>query len=104
MKFSAAHFVAFPGFREPVHGHNYNVGVRVGSSMVQPDGYIVDFGELKKVARKACRELNQRTLIPTRSDVLTIRQASNGQIDIGCEDGEKISLPAKDCALIPIVH
>lgn len=104
MKFSAAHFVAFKGFREPVHGHNYTVGMRVGSSMVQSDGYIVDFGELKKVARKACRELNQRTLIPMRSDVLTIGQSEAGSLNIACEDGAKICIPVKDCALLPIVH
>ena len=29
LKFSAAHFIAYPGFREPLHGHNYQIGVRV---------------------------------------------------------------------------
>ena len=28
-KFSAAHFVAFEGFRERMHGHNYHVAVRM---------------------------------------------------------------------------
>ena len=26
LKFSAAHFIAYKGFREPLHGHNYQVG------------------------------------------------------------------------------
>ena len=28
-KFSAAHFVAYDGFRERLHGHNYQVAVRL---------------------------------------------------------------------------
>ena len=28
-KFNAAHFVAYKGFRERLHGHNYTVGVRL---------------------------------------------------------------------------
>ena len=29
LKFSAAHFIAYPGFRERLHGHNYRVSVAV---------------------------------------------------------------------------
>ncbi|MFT4572386.1 MAG: 6-pyruvoyl-tetrahydropterin synthase, partial [Candidatus Binatia bacterium] len=28
-KFNAAHFIAYQGFREKLHGHNYRVSVRV---------------------------------------------------------------------------
>jgi len=109
MKFSAAHFVAFRGFREPVHGHNYTVALRVGGPVLQEDGYLTDFGDLKKVARAACKRLNQRTLLPMRSDVLQIEQsvgdsAESRQVVIRCEGGATISLPEADCALLPIVH
>jgi 6-pyruvoyl-tetrahydropterin synthase len=33
-KFSAAHFVAFDGFRERLHGHNYQVAVRLKGQQV----------------------------------------------------------------------
>jgi 6-pyruvoyl tetrahydropterin synthase len=33
-KFSAAHFVAFNGFRERLHGHNYQVAVRLKGQQV----------------------------------------------------------------------
>jgi len=29
LKFNAAHFIAYPGFRERLHGHNYHVTVRL---------------------------------------------------------------------------
>lgn len=30
-KFSCAHFIAYHGFRERLHGHNYRMSVKVGS-------------------------------------------------------------------------
>ncbi|CAE7779879.1 queD [Symbiodinium pilosum] len=79
MKFSAAHFVAFDGFREPLHGHNYTVGARIGSRRLQADGYVVDFGDLKKVIRRICKEMDQRTLLPAKSDVMSFQQAWPGE-------------------------
>lgn len=106
LKFSAAHFVAFRGFRENLHGHNYTVGLRAGGPDLQDDGYLTDFGDFKKVARLACRELNSRTLVPVRSDVLQISRVGEGgnQVQIKCEDGAMICLPLVDCALVPITH
>ena len=41
-KFNAAHFVAYPGFRERLHGHNYRVKVRIiGSHTIGRDGYVL---------------------------------------------------------------
>mmetsp|Transcript_28524 Transcript_28524/g.76209 ORF Transcript_28524/g.76209 Transcript_28524/m.76209 type:complete len:457 (+) Transcript_28524:47-1417(+) len=106
LKFSAAHFVAFKGFREPLHGHNYSVGVRAGGPSIQADGYLADFGDLKKVARKACKALNSRTLVPMKSDVLQIRRSvsNGGQLEISCEGGAVMVLPEQDCAMLPVIH
>ena len=49
--FTAAHFIAFKGFREPLHGHTYQAEVKV-SGPVGPDGYVVDFLVLKKNRRR----------------------------------------------------
>jgi len=105
MKFSAAHFVAFEGFREPLHGHNYTVGARIGSKRPQADGYVVDFGDLKKVIRGICKEMDQRTLLPAKSDVLCFCQDSNSdKLEIQCQGGVRMVLPRQDCVLLPIVH
>mmetsp|Transcript_5050 Transcript_5050/g.14344 ORF Transcript_5050/g.14344 Transcript_5050/m.14344 type:complete len:479 (+) Transcript_5050:92-1528(+) len=113
MKFSAAHFVAFRGFREPLHGHNYTVAVRIGGGSLQADGYLTDFGDLKQVTRQACKRLNQRTLVPMRSDVMRVEvhdaastaTGSHGrQVVVRCEGGVTLSFPEVDCALLPIVH
>ena len=103
-KFHAAHFVAFAGYRERLHGHNYKVGVRVlGSRQIGADGYVIDFGNVKKVTRKVCKELNEHFLCPTLSDVLDISLNSNS-VTIVCQDDSTFVFPEKDCAMLPIVH
>jgi 6-pyruvoyl-tetrahydropterin synthase len=101
LKFSAAHFIAYPGFREPLHGHNYQVGVRVEGDL-SASGYVLDFGLVKQLTRQIVDRLDERTLIPERSDCLRIEQIG-AQVRISYEDDEFV-LPRKDVRLLPIVH
>mmetsp|Transcript_15899 Transcript_15899/g.47423 ORF Transcript_15899/g.47423 Transcript_15899/m.47423 type:complete len:199 (-) Transcript_15899:61-657(-) len=102
-KFNAAHFVAFKGYRERLHGHNYTVGVRVFGPLSERDGYVLDFGDVKKAARSVCEAFNERFLLPLDSDVLAIeRRGAN--VELTCEDGSFFSVPVADCALLPIRH
>lgn len=97
---------------------------------VSADGYVVDFGDIKTLARKLCKELNEHLICPTRSDVLLVRTVQLGggggvdgavavgasaekegasgapleQVCIECEDGASFSIPRSDVALLPIVH
>jgi 6-pyruvoyl-tetrahydropterin synthase len=105
-KFHAAHFVAFEGYRERLHGHNYKAGVRVyGSRKISSDGYVVDFGNIKKVTRKVCKELNEHFLCPMLSDVIDIGISEDDQtVSLECQDGSRFVFPKSDCALLPIVH
>src|SRR5215468_8536460 len=102
LRFSAAHFIAYPGFREPLHGHNYQLSVRVDAAL-GADGYVIDFCQVKRVAEGLCAELTERTLVPTRSDCLTIERAG-GSVRMTTVDGGRFEFPADDCALLPIVH
>jgi 6-pyruvoyltetrahydropterin/6-carboxytetrahydropterin synthase len=103
-KFNASHFVAFPGFRERLHGHNYRVSVRlVGSRKVGGDGYVLDFGCVKEAVKTVCMGLNEYFLVPMLSDVLTIT-CSDVSVTIMTEDGCNFVFPRDDCILLPIVH
>jgi len=63
LKFSAAQFIDYPGFREPLHGHNYQVGVRVEGRLL-PTGYVLDFGLIKRLTKEIVDRLDERTLVP----------------------------------------
>ncbi|GAX21256.1 hypothetical protein FisN_1Lh085 [Fistulifera solaris] len=106
-KFNAAHFVAFQGYRERLHGHNYQVGVRLlGRRTLGADGYVIDFGNIKAVCKTVCKKLNEHFLCPMYSDVLKIESDdnTNTNIRITCQDGSSFSFPPQDCAMLPIVH
>lgn len=101
LKFSAAHFIAYPGFRERLHGHNYRVSIDlVGQLGAQ--GYVVDFGVVKRIARRLCERLDEHVMIPARSDCLSIREA-DGQVHVRYEDDD-FAFPRADVVLLPIVH
>jgi len=111
-KFNAAHFVAFKGYRERLHGHNYLVSIRlIGSRKIGRDGYVLDYGCVKKVAKNVCKELNEHFICPMLSDVIkieTVVEGINGKakdhLKLTCEDGTIFVFPRDDCAMLPIVH
>jgi dihydroneopterin triphosphate aldolase (PTPS-III) / 6-pyruvoyltetrahydropterin synthase len=102
LKFSSAHFIAYKGFREPLHGHNYQVSVAL-TGTVGPDGYVLDFGIVKKVTKAVCEELDERVLVPVQSDCLTVTREGPSVVLV-YEDGARFLFPATDCVLLPIVH
>jgi 6-pyruvoyltetrahydropterin/6-carboxytetrahydropterin synthase len=101
LKFSAAHFMAYPGFREALHGHNYRVSVEVAGELGS-QGYVVDFGIVKEIARQVCEHLDEKVLVPVRSDCLTITESAGG-VAIESESGS-FRMPRSDCVLLPIAH
>ena len=102
LKFSAAHFIAYRGFREALHGHNYQVSVRI-EGRLGDDGYVLDFGVVKKAAKAVCDELDEKVLLPERSDCLTISRRG-GAVAVVYEDGAAFSFPETDVLLLPIAH
>ena len=102
LKFAAAHFIAYPGFREPLHGHNYQVSVRVEAEL-GPEGYVLDFGLVKRVAKELCAELDERVLLPAESDCVRVVRAADA-VEVTTEKGERFSFPASDVQLLPIAH
>jgi 6-pyruvoyl-tetrahydropterin synthase len=102
LKFSAAHFIAYPGFREPLHGHNSQVGVHVEGDLAGT-GYVIDFGLIKRLTKEIVDRLDERTIIPEHSDCLRIDRPAPGRVRVVYEQDEMI-LPARDVFLAPLVH
>jgi 6-pyruvoyl-tetrahydropterin synthase len=102
LKFSAAHFIAYPGFREPLHGHNYQVGVQV-EGRLSSTGYVIDFGLIKKLTKEIVDRLDEHTIIPARSDCLKIDGPRDGKVRVRYENDEFV-FPADDVCMLPIVH
>ena len=102
-KFSAAHFTLFSATQaEPLHGHNYRVRVEVEGPELDELGLLIDFDSLKREIRAACRRLDDRTLIPAASPLLTV-ESDESHVDVQfCERSYRF--PCDEVVLLDITN
>lgn len=100
-QFAAAHFTLFPdGSGELLHGHNFRVGLELRGPRPGAMGLMVDVAAVKEEIRAACRRLDERTLIPEKSELLRLRSA-DGSTEV--RFGERCyRLPEQDLVLLPL--
>ena len=80
-------------------------GQITGNGTLGTDGYLMDFGDIKKVVRSLCKELNEYFICPMKStDLLITKNEISEQLCLECEDGTKFSFPLGDCKMLPIWH
>lgn len=101
MKFSSAHFTIFERSIERLHGHNYQVRLRLRADRLQ-HGLLIDFGVLKQEARRLCAELDEHVLLAGQHPELQIRSAGDS-LELQCR-GKRWSLPAEDCRILPVAN
>jgi 6-pyruvoyltetrahydropterin/6-carboxytetrahydropterin synthase len=99
LRFAAAHFATFGGECEPLHGHNYDVFVELEGDLTA-ESWVMDFGELKRLAREACEELDHKFLLQQKSRLLAIEDASDAwQVSFG---SRTYRFPKSDVVALPI--
>lgn len=99
--FSAAHFSVIEGRAERLHGHNYQVAVRVWGT-VGEDGTLVDFGALKDALRAECADLNERVLLPGESDTVSVR-VQDDAVEAK-QDDRRYVFPREDVRILPVTN
>jgi 6-pyruvoyltetrahydropterin/6-carboxytetrahydropterin synthase len=76
--------------------------VRVEGKLAS-NGYVIDFGLIKKIVKAIVDQIDERTIIPADSDCLQIDRPNDRQVRVRYESDEFI-FPAADVAMLPIVH
>lgn len=100
--FASAHFLIFAnGKREPLHGHNYQVSVKLEGELDR-SGVVLDFISFKPMVKRICDSLDHRTLIQTESPLLQVRRRAT-EIEVRYRR-EKIVLPKQDVLLLPLAN
>lgn len=97
--FYAAHLAIYHGEVEPLHGHTFQVTLRVSG---EPDtgGMLVEFSTIRAAVRDAVAPLRRRTLVPGRAPELQITQEQDGlSITVG---PKRYLLPAEDVTVLPL--
>jgi 6-pyruvoyltetrahydropterin/6-carboxytetrahydropterin synthase len=102
-KFSAAHFTLFAdGTAEPLHGHNYRVGVELSGAELDGEGLLLDVARVKAEVRAACARCDGRVLLPAASPRVDVRRAG-ADWEVAC-DGRSYRLPADEVRLLPVAN
>lgn len=99
--FSAAHAGLHDGEFEPLHGHTFQVTLRL-LGIPGDDGMLLDFGEIKTALREAIAPLRRRTMMPGHApEVLITRE--NGTLSV-VAGRKRYVLPAEDVVVLPLTN
>ena len=101
-KFSVAHFTVFSDtVAEHLHGHNYRVRVELAGVGLDRLGLLLDLRGIKAEIRRLCAELDSRTLVPERCDLVRVTSAVDDGVEL--RFGPRLyRLPRADVLLLPI--
>ncbi len=99
--FSAAHAGLHGGEFEPLHGHTFQVTLRLFGEPGS-DGMLIDFSKVKSALREAIAPLRRRTLIPGLAPQVRIT-SENDAVSIATS-GKSYMLPADDVVVLPLAN
>lgn len=94
-KFNSSHFVAYDGFREPLHGHNYKVSIKIKASNLNSSSYVMDFGDVSPIMKNICDNLKHCLLLPKHNTWLKITEDEKST-KVVCQDGSEFVFPSQD--------
>ena len=103
MDFAAGHFTIFSeSDRESLHGHNYTVSLSLTTYIDHYEGLNFDYRIYKRRIKALCKELHQRTIIPTRSPHLVLEE--DDTYHYVTFNGERMCFLKHDACLVPITN
>lgn len=100
MNFSAAHFLMRHPKCERIHGHNYKVIIEIESNELNSQHMIVDFLDVRDLAREICQEMDHHILIPTKAEGIEIEEMGK-EIEV-IANKRRYVFPKDDALLLPI--
>ncbi|MBV9012603.1 MAG: 6-carboxytetrahydropterin synthase [Pseudonocardiales bacterium] len=99
--FSAAHAGLHDGEFESLHGHTFQLTLRL-SGIPADDGMLIEFGKVKAALREAIDPLRRRTMMPGRSEEVLIT-SENDTLSI-VAGRKRYVLPAEDVVVLPLAN
>lgn len=104
-KFSASHFTIFSEKNaEALHGHNYNVGVKLAFNELDKDLEMkIDFKHIKEKIKAICDALDEKILIPKGSKFLKISPSPHYKRHTQVEYGDRFyCFPDNEILQLPL--
>lgn len=106
--FSAGHFITLTDdICEPVHGHNWTVGVDVGG-VPDAHGMVVDFIALRDAVTAVVARLDHKMLLPAENPRLAVATArgplGGDEVTVTFCDRRRWVFPADECVILPVAN
>lgn len=103
LMFAAGHFASYDGDTvEPLHGHNYRLGVTLEGPLEQ-NGYVFNFVTLKRIMKQLTDELDHRVLLARQSPLVSLEETPDGGV-IARAPGRWYRFPREDVVLLELAN
>lgn len=99
IRFSACHFIPRHEKCSRLHGHSYIVRLRLEGD-IGAEGMIMDFVVLKRKLKEMIDEVDHKTLLPTKSEIVHLT-VTDESVEAIC-DGKRYVFPRIDVTLLDI--
>ena len=102
LRFSSAHMIIGHETCGKIHGHSYILDLEIEGEPTEEFGFIIDFKIIKEIARKICKNLDHRLIIPYNHPEIEIIKEDKEIFYFKTQDMKKYLLPQEDIILLPI--
>lgn len=100
IRFDAAHVIPHHPKCGRLHGHTYALHAEVHGEVDPASGFVVDFGEVKRVLREIADRLDHHVLVQAKSPHFTVVERGDAvEFAIGAK---RYVVPRADAELLPI--
>jgi 6-pyruvoyltetrahydropterin/6-carboxytetrahydropterin synthase len=98
--YSAAHFIVLPdGVCEPLHGHNYRVGVELSGPLGDGD-CVIDFLALLQMMKAILAQVDHCVILPAQSPSIRLT-ATEDEVEVRFGP-RRWTFPRAECRLLPL--
>ncbi len=101
LMFAAGHFASYDGDKvEPLHGHNYRLGVTLEGPTEQ-NAYVFNFVTLKRIMKRVTDELDHHMLLPSDNPLVAVEQQADGGVIVRAQ-GRWYRFPREDVVILDL--
>lgn len=99
--FAAAHFITYGGGQaEPLHGHNYRIGVELEGPLDEHH-LVFDFVRLKREVEAVAARLDHRVLLAERNPDLPLQRSADGEVVVR-SGTRRYVFPERDVVILAV--
>lgn len=101
LMFAAGHFASYDGGKvEPLHGHNYRLGVTL-EGPIEENAYVFNFVTLKRIMKRLVDELDHRMLLARTNALIEIAPEPDGGVIVRTQ-GRWYRFPQEDVVILDL--